>query len=156
MRFSNCLKLDFAGFSCFFVCVNQIRRSLVIVHLDRGANGLGLLLEPVNLVIRLSELFLDCGLSRLLVLGLFQAILEISLLLAPEFDVIEEVSPELGVRDLIRHEPKLSLSQLRVHLRQYMGQENVVFQIKIEVVGELRLQLEQQVLLLRELNAVLL
>ena len=150
------MKLDFAGFSCFFVCVNQIRRSLVIVHLDRGANGLGLLLEPVNLVIRLSELFLDCGLSRLLVLGLFQAILEISLLLAPEFDVIEEVSPELGVRDLIRHEPKLSLSQLRVHLRQYMGQENVVFQIKIEVVGELRLQLEQQVLLLRELNAVLL
>ena len=150
------MKLDFAGFSCFFVCVNQIRRSLVIVHLDRGANGLGLLLQPVNLVIRLSELFLDCGLSRLLVLGLFQAILEISLLLAPEFDVIEEVSPELGVRDFIRHEPKLSLSQLRVHLRQYMGQENVVFQIKIEVVGELRLQLEQQVLLLRELNAVLL
>ena len=150
------MKLDFAGFSCFFVCVNQIRRSLVIVHLDRGANGLSLLLQPVNLVIRLSELFLDCGLSRLLVLGLFQAILEISLLLAPELDVIEEVSPELGVRDLIRHEPKLSLSQLRVHLRQYMGQENVVFQIKIEVVGELRLQLEQQVLLLRELNAVLL
>ena len=150
------MELDFAGFSCFFVCVNQIRRSLVIVHLDRGANGLGLLLQPVNLVIRLSELFLDCGLSRLLVLGLFQAILEISLLLAPEFDVIEEVSPELGVRDFIRHEPKLSLSQLRVHLRQYMGQENVVFQIKIEVVGELRLQLEQQVLLLRELNAVLL
>ena len=156
MRFSDCLELDFAGFSCIFVCVNQICRSLVIVHLDRGANGLSLLLEPVNLVIRLSELFLDCSLSRLLVLGLFQAILEISLLLAPEFDVIEEVSPELGVRDFIRHEPKLSLSQLRVHLRQYMGQENVVFQIKIEVVGELRLQLEQQVLLLRELNAVLL
>ena len=141
MRFSDSLELDFASFSCFFVCVNQIRRSLVIVHLDRGANGLGLLLQPVNLVIRLSELLLDCGLSRLLILGLFQAILEISLLLAPELDVIEEVSPELGVRDFIRHEPKLSLSQLRVHLRQYMGQENVVFQIKIEVVGELRLQL---------------
>ena len=127
MRFSDCLKLDFACFSCFFVCVDQIRRGLVIVHLDRRANGLGLLLEPFNLVIRLSELLLDRDLSRYLVLGLFQAILEISLLFAPEFDVIEEVSPKLGVRDFIRHEPKLSLSKLWVHLRQYMGQENVVF-----------------------------
>ena len=70
--------------------------------------------------------------------------------------MVEEVSPEFCVRNLIWNESKLGLAEFNVHLEQNVGQERVLIQFKIERVGKLWFELHQQVFIFRKAQAVIL